>query len=260
MYYYKSIVAYDGTDYQGWQSQPHQRTICDVLTKAFSHVFQQQISIVGSSRTDAGVHALGQVFRITTPLDINANDLMHAWNNRLPAAISIRSLTKTDKTFHPQVNVKQKIYWYHVSLERPLPFFARYIYRYRYPFTIERLHDALQLFVGTHDFRSFCSEDERDMTVRTIDAIEVEYVKRFKVYRITIKGPSFLRYMIRRIVGAALEVSSRRSYSLAILKEILERKNPEHALPNAPAHGLMLARIIFTPETIVGDKKSKSFP
>jgi tRNA pseudouridine38-40 synthase len=250
MHYYKGIVAYDGADYHGWQSQPHGRTIADTLIQVYSDVFMQQVSMLGASRTDTGVHALGQVFRIVTPLDLDAKALMSAWNNRLPRSISIRSLVKVDAIFHPMINVLQKTYWYHVSPERVLPFLSRYVYRYRYEIIQDRLYDALQVFVGTHDFRSFCSEEERDMTIRTINSIDVDYFKRFNVYRISVKGPSFLRYMIRRVVGAGIEVSSRRHFSSSILKEILERKNPEHALPNAPANGLMLARIIYSQESI----------
>jgi tRNA pseudouridine38-40 synthase len=243
--YYKIIVSYDGTDYAGWQYQPDEVSITNVLQDTFVDVFGKQIKITGASRTDAGVHALGQVASFQTDLRITSEQLLHAWNNRLPQDVVVKSATRMPDVFRPMAHVLQKTYWYHVFPERPSPFVARYGYHLRYPFDPKKLQEGLQIFVGKHDFRAFTSDDVRENTVRTIDAIKVQYLKQFNMYRVEFKATGFLRYMIRRIVGAALEVASRPSLNIDLLNEILAARNPEHTLPNAPAKGLLLYKITY---------------
>jgi|SRR5579859_6226959 len=247
MFCYKLIIAYDGTDYHGWQKQFHDHiTVTQVLEDTFFKVFGKKISILGSSRTDAGVHAAGQVASFSTDIDIDPQQMRLAWNGRLPVSILIRSITRTEVRFNPMNDVAQKTYYYHVLTQRPLPFFSRYGYYYRWNIDIEKLRTALQVFVGTHDFRSFCTLYDKDKdTVRTIDSIEVVYMPRYKLYRIIVKGYSFLHFMIRRIVGACLEVASRDYLSCADLEHALAQKNPQQSLPKAPAHGLMLYKIRY---------------
>lgn len=247
---YRLIIAYDGTDYSGWQVQPDQSAVANILQNTFTHVFNTPIKIIGASRTDAGVHAVGQVAVVITDLAIDAEKMLKVWNDHLPADIMIRSLIPVDASFHPQRNVKQKTYWYHIFPNRPLPFIQRYGYHFKYPFDHVKLYKALQVFVGTHDFRSFCTGYEQESTIRTIDSIKVHHIKRFNVWRIEVKGPGFLRYMIRRIVGAALEVASRDYLSIDDLRAVLLEKNPAQTLPNAPAQGLMLYKIIYKEEEV----------
>lgn len=243
---YRLIIAYDGSNYSGWQAQDHKPSIATALNHAFKKVFKIDIKVLGASRTDAGVHALGQVARIKTNLAIPAEKLKWAWNNTLPADIAIRSLESVDDSFNPFCNVEQKIYHYHFFTERPLPFIQRYGYFYPYKIDLELLKSALQTFVGTHDFASFrSSEDMRENTIRTIDAITLEYVSRYKAYRITVKGQKFLRHMIRRIIGASLHIATKDNSALLVLQKIMAACNPAHTLPNAPAQGLMLRKIIY---------------
>jgi len=248
---YKIVVAYDGTDYCGWQKQKCVPSITQRLEDTFSVVFEKSISLVGVSRTDAGVHALGQVASFRTDFDVEQEKLFQAWNNMLPPDIVIRKLEAISQDWNIHQNVKQKIYFYHFFTKRPLPFVQRYGWYYRYPINIEKLKKALNVFVGTHDFRSFCSsDDERENTVRTVDSISLQYFTRFNAYRIAVKGPRFLRHMIRRIVGAAIEVASREQLTVNYLKEVLKEKDPEQTLPNAPAKGLLLYKVIYE-----GDRK-----
>ncbi len=239
---YKLIIAYDGTDYHGWQQQAHdQQTVAQVLQDTFHHVFKKKISVVGASRTDAGVHALGQPARFRLDVNIDPERMRKAWNSVLPTAFLIRSLERCDESFHPQNNVLQKTYYYHVFTERPLPMFARYGYYYRHHIDLEKLKKCLNVFIGTHDFRSFCTlYDDSKSTIRTIDSIDVIYIPRYKVYRIIVRGHSFLHFMIRRIVGACLEVASRADLDVSELEFQLARKSPDQILPKAPAQGLML--------------------
>lgn len=243
---YKLIIAYDGSTYSGWQAQQQKPSIAAALNHAFAIVFKSPIKILGASRTDAGVHAVGQVARIKTNLAIAPDKLKWAWNNALPADIAIRSLKLVDDSFNPFCNVKQKIYYYHFFTERPSPFIQRYGYFYPYKIDFDILKKTLQFFVGTHDFCAFkSSEDMRTNTIRTIDAINLEYISRYKMYRITIKGQKFLRHMIRRIVGASLSVASKNNHTLELLQKIMATRNPRHTLPNAPAQGLMLYKIMY---------------
>jgi len=247
MNHYKLVIAYDGTDYCGWQEQKNKPSITEALKKAFGLVFAKEVSILGASRTDARVHALGQVALCKTGLDIPIQKMKQAWNNALPANIMIRSLQQKSPPFHPYYNVKQKTYHYHFFLNRPLPFLSRYGWYYPYSIDGAMLKKALDFFIGTHDFVSFrSSEDIRENTLRTIDVISLTYIKRFKMYRITIKGQKFLHHMIRRIVGASMTVASRNNRSLHVLKEVMAAQNSNNFLPNAPAQGLLLYNITYT--------------
>lgn len=243
---YKIIIAYDGTNYQGWQTQTATcKTVAHVLQAAFETVFGRTIKLIGASRTDSGVHAMGQVAVFTTDFAITPELLMYAWNNELPADILIRALHEVPLDFNPRYPVTQKTYYYHFFITRPLPFAARYGYYFYRPIDMQKLKDALAIFAGTHDFRSFCSGYDMTDTVRTIDSIKLVYLRRYNAYRIVVQGPGFLRYMIRRIVGACLEVASREKLSLDVLRTALEEKHPEQTLPNAPAHGLVLYKIDY---------------
>jgi tRNA pseudouridine38-40 synthase len=244
---YKLVIAYDGSSYFGWQNQHHKPSIAAALNNAFKTVFKSEIKVLGASRTDAGVHAFGQIARIKTDLAIAPDKLKWAWNNALPADIMIRSLELVDDTFNPFCNVKQKIYYYHFFTERPSPFIQRYGYFYPYKIDFDMLKKTLQFFIGTHDFCSFKnSEDTRTNTIRTIDDINLEYISRYKMYRITITGQKFLRHMIRRVVGASLSVASKNNHTLELLQKIMAACDPRHTLPNAPAQGLMLYKIMYT--------------
>lgn len=245
MNYYKLIIAYDGTNYQGWQEQKDVPTITNGLLASFKNAFHCDLTIIGASRTDAGVHSLGQTALVKTKLDLEAQILKDTWNKRLPSDIVITNLEKVDKNFHPMIKVKEKTYYYDFFCDRPLPFKERFGLFFYWKIDINKLQECLDIFVGTHDFRSFCSGDEMKTTIRTINEIKLEYIKESNVYRITVKGKSFLKYMIRRIVGASLEIASRKNIEVEYLKKVLNEKNPNQTLLNAPPKGLMLYKIDY---------------
>jgi len=242
---YKITVAYDGTDYFGWQQQKDRPTIAQTLQDTFSSAFGKKISILGVSRTDSGVHAFGQIAQFHVDLHIDPEKMLFAWNNVLPPAIVVKKVETVSDSFHLHCDIENKIYHYHFFLERPLPHVQRYGWYFYYSVNIEKLKKALTVFVGTHDFRSFCTGDEREDTVRTITLASVEYIERFGYYRIAIHGPKFLHYMVRRIVGACLEVASRPFLTIDCLRKALEKKDPQQTLPNAPAKGLVLEKIVY---------------
>lgn len=242
---YKLVVAYDGTDFHGWQFQPHEITVAGILQERFFQVFNKEIKIVGASRTDSGVHALGQVAQFSSDFNIDTKMLKRAWNNLLPISILIKDIVIVDQDFHPQGNVKEKTYFYHFFTSRPVPFYARYGLFYKISLDMQKLKESLKIFIGEHDFRSFCTGYDQETTVRTINSIALDFIEEYSVYRITVKGPGFLRYMIRRIVGACLEVASHKNKSIDLLTRALEEKNPQQPLPTAPSRGLLLYNIEY---------------
>lgn len=245
---YKMVISYDGTDYFGWQRQlENVPTVCGQIEATLKHVFHKKINVQGASRTDCGVHALGQVVSFSVDFDIKPEKLIYALNSNLPADIFVRKLEPVSQDFNIHKNVELKIYYYHFFTSRPLPFVQRYGLHYRFPIDFEKLNRALNVFIGEHDFRSFCTGDERENTIRTIKTIYVESIDKYNAYRIVVEGPGFLRYMIRRIVGAALQVASSEHMDVDCLKIALKEKNPEQPLlPNAPAKGLLLYKIRYS--------------
>ncbi|MBM3894723.1 tRNA pseudouridine(38-40) synthase TruA [Candidatus Dependentiae bacterium] len=245
----KMIVSYDGTDFLGWQIQKDDRTVAGVLESTYRRVFGEKISILGASRTDSGVHALGQVAIFRTELEILNEKMLFAWNASLPSSIVIRSLKDCTDDFHPFHRVLSKTYYYHVFLNRPLPFFARFGWRYPYSESLRMdvLSEALQLFVGTHDFGSFCTidQDEPQDTIRTVQSIRLKKISRFGLLQIAVVGKSFARFQIRRMVGAALDVARRPELQAHEITKMLKNPNSNQSLVKAPAEGLCLRRIIY---------------
>jgi tRNA pseudouridine38-40 synthase len=243
---YKLVIAYDGTSYCGWQEQPALKSVSGAIRTAFKRLFKKEVYLLGASRTDAGVHALGQVALLKSDLIIDPFSLAQALNNILPANIVVRSATQVAKDFHPWYQVTQKIYYYHFFLKRPLPFLAAYGWYFRYALDLEKLQQSLSVFAGTHNFRSFaCAQDGRENMVRTIDYIAVTYIKKYGMYRIEVRGQKFLRHMIRRMVGAALHIAANKQKSIEYIRDTLKAEDPHHILPNAPANGLVLRRIYY---------------
>lgn len=251
MYYYKLLIAYDGYDYQGWQWQPHGKGIVNQLERSFKQAFHQApISLAGASRTDAGVHAWGQVARVKIPFYIEPKILKRAWQGTLPSDIMIRDVQLMPGDFDLHDSVVSKTYDYYLCRVRVMPLLARYCVTYYEDFDQTLLQKNLDVFVGTHDFRSFCTGYDQENTVRTIQGVHVTQLKRYNIYRIRFIGPGFLRYMVRRIIGAALQtmtwqLEKKIENGQNYLNTILEEKNPKQHLKTAPAHGLMLRVITY---------------
>lgn len=250
---YRIVVAYDGTDYHGWQIQPGLRTVVSTLLAAFTRVFGVEGSMIGASRTDRGVHAWGQVARLKTFLDIDPERLRHAWNNALPPSILIREITKHD-FFHPQHEVAVKEYRYLFFTRRPAPHLARYGW---FPvlysperFSYERFCAVLQLFVGTHDFRFFSKYEPGKEMIRAVDSIVCEQDLETGALSLSIKAKGFLRYQIRRMIGAAFTSAQTPEFNLAIIAHMLTigAPAPEQlpAFDKADSSGLTLHEITYS--------------
>lgn len=246
-HHYRLTIAYDGTDFFGWQIQPERISIQQTMQDAFYAVFKNHIWMLGASRTDAGVHAHGQVVLCKSSIKYESEKLRAIWNKALPPSICIQTCIEADKTFHPHVRVKTKTYWYQFFTERPSPCLARYGWYCARPLDTSAINEALRLFKGTHDFRAFCKrEDAGENTIRTIDNIFLEQCDADR-YRIVVQGASFMHHMIRRLVGAAFQVGFG-ARSLEELLQVLQKKNPNHTFAKAPAHGLILHAILYEEE------------
>lgn len=267
---WKLTVAYDGTDFSGWQTQPGQATIQGELQAALGRVTGERPLPQGSGRTDAGVHALGQVASFVLQAAIPCDSLRRALNRTLPAAIRVLSAEVVAEGFHARHSAVAKTYEYRVFLEKATggetlcpPFLARYVYAYPWPLDLERLNAAARYFVGTHDFLSFAAtdpdaeerraaaqdavaEDRRATAIRTIFASGWEERRLeegvLAVYRV--RGNGFLHHMVRNLVGTMLDVG--RGYSEAdAIPGMLAARARAAAGPTAPARGLFLRSVEY---------------
>lgn len=250
---YKIIVSYDGTDFHGWQIQPHDETITSCLQRTWQHAFKSNITLLGASRTDAGVHALGQVARFYAdiPSSLPLENLRTAWNALLPKSIFIRSIQPAPDRFHPCAHVEQKTYYYTLFLQHPLPFVARYGWHYRFihDVDLEKFNKGLTFYKGTYDFASFCKiEDDETTTIRTIDEISVKRLHTWGAILISVKGPGFARFQIRRMIGYALDVARRKALPVDYINDLLKNPNPQQTLIKADSSGLCLRKIIYKHE------------
>ena len=254
MYSYKLIISYDGTDYCGWQWQKNGISINAVMRSTFARVFGQDdesFLLVGASRTDAGVHAEGQVLRLRTPLQLSAERLKKVWNDALPSSIIITHAELIDDRFHPQHNVGYKVYEYSFFIERPSFKTQRFGWYLHKKVDLDRVQEALKLFIGTYDFASFCKNTEDRPTVLTIDSILLISCSQMNGWKIQVRGKSFLRHMIRRIVGASLWYGMYKDTPLSAITDALYHKKLTQTLPTAPAKGLCLQEIYYIKEVLL---------
>lgn len=240
----KLIVAYDGTNYSGWQIQPNAVTIESVLNRHLSELLKEPIKVIGASRTDAGVHALGNVAVFDTSARMPAEKISYAMNTRLPQDIRIQDSCEVAADFHPRFCNTVKTYEYRI-LNRRFPDPTRRLYSlfYYYPLDVEKMRRALGFLVGEHDFKSLCThKEEVENTVRTIYSADIE--KDGDMITIRICGNGFLYNMVRIIVGTVLCVGSG-YYEPEYMQELLAAKDRQAAGETAPPQGLTLLEIKY---------------
>ena len=240
----KLVVAYDGTNYHGWQVQDNGITIEEVLNRTISELVQEDIKVIGASRTDAGVHACGNVAVFDTESRIPGDKFSFALNQRLPDDIRIQESCEVDADFHPRYADTVKTYEYNILNRRfELPSKRLYAAFCYYPIDIERMNQAAAYLVGEHDFKSFCSAGAQvQTTVRTIYAVNV--TKEDDMVHIRITGNGFLYNMVRIIAGTLMQVGTGLMEPEQV-KEILEARDRSKAGPTAVAKGLTLVEIRY---------------
>ena len=240
----KLVVAYDGTNYHGWQVQDNGITIEEVLNRTISELVQEDIKVIGASRTDAGVHACGNVAVFDTESRIPGDKFSFALNQRLPEDIRIQESCEVDADFHPRYADTVKTYEYNILNRRfEMPSKRLYAAFCYYPMDIERMNQAAAYLVGEHDFKSFCSAGAQvQTTVRTIYAVNV--TKEDDMVHIRITGNGFLYNMVRIMAGTLMQVGTGLMEPERV-KEILEARDRSKAGPTAVAKGLTLVEIRY---------------
>lgn len=237
-------VAYDGTNYHGWQIQSNGETIEGVLNRCLSSLMGEKIEVSGASRTDSGVHAMGNLAVFDTESRIPADKISYALNQRLPEDIRIQKSQEVAADFHPRFCATRKTYEYRIYMA-PFPMPLRRLYaHYTYvPLDIERMNAGAAYLVGEHDFKSFCSVGAQvETTVRQVDEIRVEKQENEIVIRVA--GRGFLYNMVRIIAGTLMEVG-RGQLEPEDVQTILNQKDRQAAGPTAPACGLTLVGYEF---------------
>lgn len=240
----KLVVAYDGTNYCGWQVQPNAVTVEGVLNQTLRDFLKEDITVIGASRTDSGVHAMGNVAVFDTETRMPAEKISYALNQRLPEDIRIQNSEEVPLDFHPRHQDCNKTYRYRVVCsEFPNPIkrlYTHFVYR---ELDLEKIKEAASHLVGTHDFKSFCSVNTQvKETVRTIYYIDVQ--KDEDELIIEVNGNGFLYNMVRIIAGTLLQVGMG-AIKPEEIPGILKAKDRTKAGPTAPAKGLMLAEIKY---------------
>ena len=243
----KLVVAYDGTNYRGWQVQNNGETIESMLNRAISSLTGEEIHVMGSSRTDSGVHAMGNVAVFDTEARMAADKFSYALNQRLPEDIRIQNSCEVPLDFHPRYQKTVKTYEYHIlNREFPLPAYRLNAYFTYRPLDIARMQEAARYLEGEHDFQSFCAAGAQvKTTVRTIYELTVEKEGDLIVIRIT--GNGFLYNVVRIIAGTLMKVGMG-EWEPERMTEILEGRDRKLAGPTAPAKGLTLMEIHFKGE------------
>jgi tRNA pseudouridine38-40 synthase len=271
------LIAYDGTDFHGWQRQPNALTVQECLESAIERILGEKAQVYGSGRTDAGVHALNQVANFKTDCPIPCENLVKALNDALPPTVRIKDAHEVSARFHARYDVRSKTYRYRI-LQAPVcsPFLWRFVWHYPFPLDSERMAEAARLFEGEHDFTSFaaldrsaaeescaaaCADregsrrDSRSARPRPAHKIETAMVRRIVTSRILrhprtsmliyeVSGNSFLHHMVRNMVGTLMEVGRGKLEPNGIL-QILDVRDRSMAGATAPSQGLCLVRVEY---------------
>ncbi len=240
----KLVVAYDGTNYQGFQIQPDQPTIQGVMEKQFSELFQERIRMHAAGRTDAGVHALGQVVNFHAHCPIPKERLVIALNSVLPPDIRVQSAQFVRPEFHARFDAKSRVYRYTIHQRRvENPLTSRYAWHIPEKLDVERMNEAAKFLIGRHDFRTFCKREAKEKdTVREVMRLECK--RKGNIITITVEANSFLRQMVRIMVAALVEVG-KGTQEPEWIREILEARMRSAAPSAAPPQGLCLMKVRY---------------
>jgi tRNA pseudouridine38-40 synthase len=278
------LIAYDGTDFHGWQHQPNAPTVQDCLESTIERILSEKAQVFGSGRTDAGVHALNQVANFKTDCPIPCENLVKALNDALPPTVRIKDAHEVSAQFHARYDVRSKTYRYRI-LQAPVcsPFLWRFVWHYPFPLDSERMAEAAKLLEGEHDFTSFAATDGGaaeesspngsvaqallpvhcnlsgeatqarvpvpphridTATVRRIFTSRILFRPRTSMLIYEVSGNGFLRHMVRNIVGTLVEVGRGKLDAGGIVR-ILEARDRALAGPTAPAQGLCLMQVEY---------------
>jgi len=245
----KLVLAYDGTEFAGWQVQPDASTIQGTLAKAIERLTNERVLPQGSGRTDAGVHALAQVATFTTDSSVPTENFVKALNDFLPASIRVSEASEAPASFHARKSATGKMYRYRMYRGAICPpFLARYVWHYPYPLDESAVSEASGMILGEHDFTSFAAVDpergreEEVSNVRVISCSEWRRDRDEFVY--TVHGSGFLHHMVRNLVGTFL-LAGKGTIAGGAIRRILQARNRSAAGATAPAQGLCLISVDY---------------
>lgn len=241
---WKCVCAYDGTSFQGWQSQVGKGAVQDVIEQRLETIFGASIRIHGSGRTDAGVHARGQVFHFDAAWRHGSDKLLAALRVGLPPAIQVKTARPVASTFHARFSAVGKRYVYHLHHGDPDPFTRQYCWALFRPLDLDAMRAAAERLLGKHDFRAFTAVNgpEKEDTVRDLRRLDI--MARGRAVRVTAEANGFLYKMVRSLVGVLVAVGEGR-LSPEDVSRILAARTRTAAVQTAPAQGLFLEKVMY---------------
>jgi tRNA pseudouridine38-40 synthase len=249
MRYFKLTIAYDGTDFHGWQIQSNKPTIQGEIVNVLRRITQENVQLHGAGRTDAGVHALGQVGSFRTQSALSAGEFQRALNALLPPTIRIAAAEEVGPDFNARWSALGKIYRYRLYRGKVVPpMLWRYVLHYPFPLDEEAMGDAAGRFVGVHDFASFAAstgseeDDKERSTEREIYSTELLRSPDGEELVFTVRGRSFLRYMVRKMVGTLLDVG-RGKLQPEDIDRLFALKDRSKSGPTVPPQGLCMVNV-----------------
>lgn len=239
---YVAVVKYNGANYFGWQKQVDAPTLQHEIEKRLSAIFNTEIIIHASGRTDAKVHAFGQVFHFDGPF-FPLRKLKYALNRMLPKDIEILKLNKANENFHARFSATSKIYEYVIALKAKDPFLDNTVLFYPFPFNLKLFNEGAKLFIGTHSFINFTSKSEDEQNfIRTIS--EFAATKRGSIVKVTIKGSGFMRGQIRVMIGTLIALLESK-IDINFIKENLNAKDRYIVNYKVSGSGLYLKKVFY---------------
>jgi tRNA pseudouridine38-40 synthase len=239
---YKITISYDGTDYFGWQRQPDKKTIQGTLENVLYNFLSKKINVLGAGRTDAGVHAVGQVAHFRADMKLENSELQQAINGQLPHDIRVTTLEKTGPDFHARKSALSKIYQYRIFNTRDIsPFLIRYALYIPAPLNITKMKKAAAHFIREDDFSAF-SSNRLLHPVRNVFRSEIRKKGEEIIY--TVEATGFLKYMVRTLVGTLLEIGKGKLEPKDIDK-LFKQKKRSLSAPTAPSKGLCLVKVKY---------------
>ena len=260
MRYFKLTIAYDGTDFYGWQIQTNKPTVQGEIVNVLRRITQENVQLHAAGRTDAGVHALGQVGSFRTQSALSAGEFQRALNALLPPTIRIVAAEEVGPDFNARWSARGKIYRYRIYRGRVVPPMVwRYVLHYPFPLDEDAMRDAAARFVGVHDFASFAAstgseeDDKERSTEREIFSTELVRSPDVEELVFTVRGRSFLRYMVRKMVGTLLDVG-RGKLQPSDIDLLFALRDRSKSGPTVPPQGLCMVSVEHEEAFRVGNR------
>ena len=235
-------VSYDGSGYHGWAKQKNNGSVQQTIENSLNRIYQQKINIIGSGRTDTGVHAIHQYFSFCeNKVNLKPNQLIKALNSQLPSDIKIKKIKIVNNSFNARYDAKTKTYLYVINIGEFNLFKNKYLLNYNKPIDFVLWKKAIKLFIGNHDFLSF-SKSELSNTNRTISDIKI--VKSKEIVKVYITGNGFLRNMVRMIIGCLIDLNDHKK-SIVDIKRLIDNPKKGSAITIASPCGLYLYKVTY---------------